>query len=99
MKNSGFSGFEARADADFCFEEFRDRTTGFRGLHGGIEFGFVCAGNFRDKVQMAFRDGKGIADLLERNGRRRLKPAGSHTRAAQLGGKSHRKSTGVCGGE
>jgi hypothetical protein len=48
---------------------------------------------------MAFGDGEGIPYLFERNGCRRLQPAGSHSRAAQLGGKSHRESTGVRRGE
>jgi hypothetical protein len=99
VKTPGFLRFQTRADADFRFEQFRDGTAGFCSLYGRVKLGFVRAGNFRYEVQMAFRDGEAIADLLERNRGRRLKPGGSHARAAQLGGKRHRKSTGVCGSE
>src|SRR5260370_358232 len=96
---SSLLGFQSGVDADFCLEEFRDGAAGFRGFDGRVEFGLVRAGNFRDEVQMALRDGEAIPDLFERNRCRRLKPAGSHTYAAQLGGERHRKSTGVRGGK
>src|SRR5260370_35525306 len=92
---SSLLGFQSGVDADFCLEEFRDGAAGFRGFDGRVEFGLVRAGNFRDEVQMAFRAEEAIPYLFERNSCRRIKPAASHTCAAQLGGKSQRKSTGV----
>jgi hypothetical protein len=99
FKTPGSLCFQTCGDADFRFEQLRDGAASFSGLYGRFKFGFVRAGNFRDEVQMAFRDGKAIPDLFERNRRRRLKLAGRHTRAAQLGGKSHRKSTSVGGSQ
>jgi hypothetical protein len=95
FKDAWFLCFQTCADADFRFEQLRDGAPGFGGLYGGVKFGLVRAGNFRDEVKMAFRDGETIPDLFERNRCRRLKLAGRHARAAQLGGKSHRKSTSV----
>src|SRR5438128_7158803 len=93
------SGYQPCADADFCLEELRDRAAGFGGFHGGVKFGLVRTGDLRNEVQVAFRDGETVGQFFERNRCRRLKPAGSHTRSAQLGGKSHRKSTRVRGSE
>src|SRR6266436_4092491 len=99
LKTSDFLRLQTRGDADLRFEQLRDGAAGFGGLYGRVKFGLVRAGNFRDEVQMAFRDGEAIPDLFERNRCRRLKSGGSHARAAQLGGKSHRKSAGMRRGE
>src|SRR5260370_14798958 len=99
VKTRRFLRFQTRCDADFRLEEFRYRAARFGSLHRRVEFGFVRPGNFRNEVQMALRDGEAIPDFFERYGCGRLKPAGRHSRSAQLGGKRHRKSTGVRGCE
>src|SRR2546430_5788841 len=68
-------GFQPGGDADFCLEEFRDRTAGFGGFHGGVEFRFVRPRNTRDEVEMALGDCETVGELVERNGRSRLELA------------------------
>src|SRR6267154_2819765 len=91
--------FQASADADFCFEEFRDGAAGFSGFHGGVEFAFVRARDLRDKVQVAFGDGESVRQLIEGNRGSCFQPARGHTGVAQLRGKRHRKAACVRSGE
>src|SRR5215470_15701685 len=70
--------FEFGGDGYFRFEKFGDRTAGFGVLYGRVEFRFVRAGNFGNEVQMAFGDGKAVADFFEGNGGRRLELFSNH---------------------
>src|SRR5208337_2701619 len=57
------SGGQPRIHGDFRLEQFGDGTAGFRGFYGGVELGFVRAGNRRDEIEMALGNGETFADL------------------------------------
>src|SRR6266851_2345014 len=92
-------GFQPGGDADFCLEEFRDRTAGFGGFHGGVELRFVRPRNTRNEVEMALSDRETVGELVERNGCSRLELACGHAGVAELRGERHRETAGVRRGE
>src|SRR5437588_10996012 len=92
-------GFQPGGDADFCPEEFRDRTAGFGGFHGGVEFRFVRPRNTRDEVEMALSDCETVGELVERNGCSRLELACGPAGVSELRRQRHREPAGVRRGE
>ena len=61
------SGDERGGNGDFGLEKFGNGTAGFGGFHGRVEFCLVRAGNFGDKVEMAFGDGEALAHFFKRD--------------------------------
>src|SRR5947207_14345767 len=91
-------GFQPGGDADFCLEEFRDRTAGFGGFHGGVELRFVRPRNTRDEVEMALGDRETVGELVERNCSSRRELACRHAGVAELRGRSEERRVGNEGG-
>src|SRR6266403_5070110 len=92
-------GFQPGGDADFCLEEFRDRTAGFGGFHSRVELRFVRPRNTRDEVEMALSDRETVGELVERNCCSRRELACRQAGVAELRGERHRETAGVRRGE
>src|SRR5260221_7111390 len=80
FRRSGLA-FEGRGDADLGFQHLGDWTSGLGVLHGGVELGFVGAGDLGTKVEMDLGDGKAGVELLQSDGR-----GGVERRSSQAGG-------------
>src|SRR5258708_27735725 len=98
-ENAWVLGFQPGGHADFCLEEFRDRTAGFGGFHGGVEFRFVRPRNTRDEVEMALSDRETVGELVERNCCGGLELACGHAGVSELRRERHRETTRVRRGE
>jgi hypothetical protein len=93
------SRFQTRGYGNLRFEEFGDGAAGFGGFHGGVELGFIGAGDLGDQIEMTFGDAKAIANLFEADGGSGLELLSSQASTAQLGGECHGESPGVGSGE
>src|SRR5258708_33893592 len=89
------SGFQARVNGNFRFEELRDRAARLRGFHCGVKLGFIRARYACDQVEMALRDAKAVADFFQAHGRSGLQLLCGQTRATELRRKRHGKAPGV----
>src|SRR5882757_3002308 len=89
------SGFQARVNGNFRFEELRDRAARLRGFHRGIKLGFICSGYARDQVEMALRDAEAVADLFQAYGSSGLQLLCRQTGATELRRKRHGETSGM----
>src|SRR5579871_825482 len=92
-------GDEFGGNGDLRFEEFGYGAAGFGGFNGGVKFGLVGAGDFGGEIEMAFGDGKTIADFFERNGGGGFKLFSGEAGAAELRGESHGETSRVSSSE
>src|SRR4029077_16300091 len=62
---SSWSAVQLGSDADFGFEQFRNRAACFGGFHCRIKLGLIGSGDCGDQIEMSLGDGNPFAIFFE----------------------------------